>query len=153
MRSNTVKASLASIAALLGITAGTLSASGTAVAATPERHQSVVSGPAAVTEVENLGLNTSQAKRVQFYLRYYAGVYSGGIDGLLGTESWKGMQRILRDNWGYTGAIDGIVGPETIKALQRFLRSAGYYSGAVDGIAGAGTRAGFAAWANQLPMD
>ncbi|MFF3735242.1 peptidoglycan-binding protein [Streptomyces sp. NPDC002476] len=126
MRSNTVKA-LASIAALLGITAGTLSASGTAVAATPERHQSVVSGPAAVTEVENLGLNTSQAKRVQSYLRYYAGVYSGAIDGLLGTE--------------------------TIKALQRFLRSAGYYSGAVDGIAGAGTRAGFAAWANQLPMD
>lgn len=150
MRSNTGRG-LASVVALLGITAGTLAVTGTAVAA-PERHQSAVSGPAAVTEIENLGLSSSQAKRVQFFLRYYVGVYSGAIDGLLGPESWKGMQRMLR-SYGYTGAIDGIVGPGTITALQRYLRSEGYYSGAIDGIAGTGTRAAFAAWANQLPMD
>ncbi|MGW2089684.1 peptidoglycan-binding domain-containing protein [Streptomyces sp. NPDC001880] len=151
MRSNKVRA-LASFTALLGIAAGSLAASGTAVAATPERRQTVVSGPAAITEVVNLGLSTSQAKRVQFYLRYYAGVYTGAIDGLLGTESWKAMQRELR-SYGYTGAIDGIVGSGTIKALQQFLKNAGFYSGAIDGIAGSGTRAAFAAWANQLPMD
>lgn len=125
MRSNTVRA-FASIAALLGITAGTLAVSGTAVAATPERHRNVISGPVAVAEVNNLGLSTSQAKQVQFYLRYYIGYYSGAIDGLLGTESWKAMQQMLRA-YGYSGAIDG--------------------------IAGSGTRAAFAAWASQLPMD
>ncbi|MEE1806397.1 peptidoglycan-binding domain-containing protein [Streptomyces sp. BE133] len=151
MRSNKVRA-LASVTALLGITAGTLAASGTAVAATPERHQTVVSGPASITEVVNLGLSTSLAKRVQFYLSHYAGVYTGAIDGLLGTESWKAMQRVLR-SYGYTGAIDGIVGTGTIKALQQYLKSDGFYSGAIDGIAGSGTQAAFAAWANQLPMD
>ncbi|MGW4383450.1 peptidoglycan-binding domain-containing protein [Kitasatospora sp. NPDC004531] len=105
-----------------------------------------------ITEVVDLGLNTSQAKQVQFYLRYYVGVYTGAIDGLLGTESWKAMQRVLR-SYGYTGAIDGVVGTGTIKALQQYLKSDGFYSGAIDGIAGSGTQAAFAAWASQLPMD
>ncbi|GGV84408.1 MULTISPECIES: peptidoglycan-binding domain-containing protein [Streptomyces] len=151
MRSNTVR-TFASIVALLGITTGPLAVSGTAAAATPERHHNVVSGPVAITEVNNLGLTTSQAKQVQFYLRYYLGYYSGAIDGRLGTESWKGMQRMLRA-YGYTGKIDGIVGSGTIKALQQLLKSEGFYSGAIDGVAGSKTRAAFAAWASQLPMD
>ncbi|RSS96307.1 peptidoglycan-binding protein [Streptomyces sp. WAC05292] len=152
MRSNRLVRGLVTATALAAVTAGSLAASGTAFAATPERSQGAVAGPASATEVVNLGLSSSQAKRVQFYLRYYAGVYTGAIDGLLGTESWKGMQRVLR-SYGYTGAIDGIVGTGTIKALQQYLKSDGFYSGAIDGIAGSGTRAAFAAWADQLPMD
>ncbi|MEU6934987.1 peptidoglycan-binding domain-containing protein [Streptomyces sp. 2RAF24] len=152
MRSNRLVRAVATATVLAAVTAGSLAASGTAFAVSPEKSQGVVARPASATEVVNLGLNSDQAKRVQFFLRYYVGVYSGGIDGLLGTESWKGMQRMLR-SYGYTGAIDGIVGSGTIKGLQQFLKSEGYYSGAIDGIAGSGTKAAFAAWANQLPMD
>ncbi|MGW2652186.1 peptidoglycan-binding domain-containing protein [Streptomyces sp. NPDC001478] len=147
MRSNKARA-LVAAAALLGITAGTLAASGTAVAVTQARQLAVASGPTAVTEVVNLGLTTTQAKRVQDWLSDLHG-YTGPIDGQLGTGSWQAMQRFLRQ-YSYTGAIDGIVGTGTIKALQRFLKDYGYYSGAIDGIAGAGTKAAFAAMANSI---
>ncbi|MFC9734233.1 peptidoglycan-binding domain-containing protein [Streptomyces roseolus] len=150
MRSNKVKA-LASTAVLLAITAGTLAASGSAVAATPERRQTVVTGPASATEVVNLGLSTELAKRVQLVLADQWGYY-GAIDGALGTQSWISMQRYLRV-YGYSGALDGIVGTGTIKALQRALSAQSYYSGAIDGIAGPATRAAFAAFASDLPMD
>ncbi|WP_318206627.1 MULTISPECIES: peptidoglycan-binding domain-containing protein [unclassified Streptomyces] len=151
MRSNKLVKALATATALAGVTAGSLATSGTAFAATPERSQNVVSGPASATEVVNLGLSTSQAKRVQLWLAYSWG-YTGALDGLLGTGSWQAMQRMLR-HYGYTGAIDGIVGTGTIKALQQFLKNNGFYSGAIDGIAGSGTQAAFAAFANTLPMD
>ncbi|MER5985742.1 peptidoglycan-binding protein [Streptomyces sp. NPDC001787] len=150
MRSNTMRA-IASTAVLLAIAAGTLAASGTAVAATPERHQTVVAGPASATEVVNLGLSASLAKRVQLMLADQWGYY-GAIDGALGTESWVAMQRYLRI-YGYTGALDGIVGTGTIKALQRALNDESYYSGAIDGIVRPATRAAFAAFASDLPMD
>lgn len=44
-------------------------------------------------------------------------------------------------------SIDGIVGTNTIKALQRMLRGHGY-NGPIDGIAGDGTRAAFAKFAD-----
>ncbi|GAA2258710.1 hypothetical protein GCM10010232_56440 [Streptomyces amakusaensis] len=151
MRSSRLVKALATATALAGITTGSLAASGTAIAVTPERSQSAASVPASATEVVNLGLSTSQAKRVQLWLAYDWG-YTGALDGLLGTASWQAMQRLLR-HYGYTDAIDGIVGPKTVKALQQFLRNNGFYSGAIDGIAGSGTKAAFAAFANTLPMD
>jgi peptidoglycan hydrolase-like protein with peptidoglycan-binding domain len=150
MRSHRLVKTLATATALVGITAGSLAASGTAFAV-PDRHQAPVSGPASVTEVNNLGLSSALAKRVQLMLAYDWG-YAGALDGALGTGSWQAMQRLLR-HYGYTGAIDGIVGTGTIKALQQLLKNEGFYSGAVDGIAGAGTRSAFAAFANTLPMD
>ena len=95
-------------------------------------------GPLAVN---NLGLDTTRAKKVQCWLRDFWG-YTGPIDGLLGTASWKAFQRNLRAFWGYTGSIDGDVGEGTIKALQRLLRNWGY-TGDIDGIAGSGTQAAF----------
>ncbi|MGW0962153.1 peptidoglycan-binding domain-containing protein [Streptomyces gelaticus] len=148
MRSNRLAKVLAAATALAGITAGSLAASGTAVAATPERHQTLVSGPASATKVVNLGLSTTQAKKVQNWLADLHG-YTGPIDGALGTGSWQAMQRYLRQ-YSYTGAIDGIVGTGTIKALQRFLKDFGCYSGATDGIAGAGTKAAFADMADSI---
>ncbi|MBB1246128.1 peptidoglycan-binding protein, partial [Streptomyces durbertensis] len=101
--------------------------------------------------VENLGLTVRQAKGIQRHL-WQLGHDPGTIDGQLGTNSWKAMQRSLR-SYGYSDAIDGIVGPNTIKALQRMLKQHWGYSGAIDGIAGSGTRAAFArcgtAWANN----
>ncbi|MFJ9434545.1 peptidoglycan-binding protein [Streptomyces sp. NPDC101490] len=150
MRSHRLVKTLATATALVSITAGSLAVSGSAFAATPDRHQAVSSGPASVTEVNNLGLNSDLAKRVQLGLSASWG-YTGAIDGQLGTGSWVALQRSLRD-YGYTGALDGIVGTGTIKALQRAL-SPRFYSGAIDGIAGPATRSAFAAWARTLPMD
>lgn len=98
--------------------------------------------------VVNLGLSTTQAKYVQCWLRANWG-YTGAIDGLLGTNSWKAFQRNLKAHWGYTGPIDGIVGSGTIKALQRLLKYGGWgYTGPIDGIAGSGTQAAFKRFAD-----
>ncbi|MGW2183913.1 peptidoglycan-binding domain-containing protein [Streptomyces sp. NPDC001732] len=151
MRSSRLVKAFATATALAGIAAGSLAASGTAFAVPEEKSPSLVARPASATEVVNLGLSVSQAKRVQLLLAYDWG-YTGAVDGQLGSGSWKAMQALLR-NYGYTGSIDGIVGSGTITALQRFLKYWGHYSGAIDGVAGSGTRAAFAAWANTLPMD
>ncbi|MFD4661411.1 peptidoglycan-binding protein [Kitasatospora sp. NPDC058444] len=81
--------------ALVGITGGSLAMSGTALAATPARQQSLsISGSAAVTEVTNLGLSTAQAKK---------------------------LQTLLQKHWGYTGAIDGVAGAGTQAAFARWV--------------------------------
>ncbi|AGP51663.1 hypothetical protein M271_00110 [Streptomyces rapamycinicus NRRL 5491] len=91
--------------------------------------------------VNNLGLNTTEAKNIQCWLRGYG--YTGAIDGQLGTNSWKAFQRNLQANYDYTGAIDGVVGTGTKKALQRLLKEAWGYTGAIDGIFGSGSQAAF----------
>jgi hypothetical protein len=96
----------------------------------------------------NVGLSVAQASNVQCWLQQFWG-YPGPIDGDLGTNSWKAMQRFLRTHWGYTGAIDGVVGGGTVAALQRFLRVWGY-TGPIDGIIGNGTRAAFRNFANAF---
>ncbi|MFG3406834.1 hypothetical protein [Streptomyces sp. NPDC048142] len=102
-------------------------------------------GPAHAAVV-NLGLDRQGAKRVQRWTLTMYG-YKGAIDGLLGTNSWKAMQRWLRSWPGqpspYRGAIDGIVGPKTIASLQANLKKFEGYKGAIDGIAGPGTKAAF----------
>ncbi|CAM5445675.1 hypothetical protein SCANM124S_03827 [Streptomyces canus] len=46
--------------------------------------------------------------------------------------------------WGYNaGTVDGAVGPNTIRALQKFLNAVGENAGTPDGIAGPQTRAAF----------
>ncbi|MFE6475664.1 peptidoglycan-binding domain-containing protein [Streptomyces rochei] len=137
-------------AAVIAVGAG-LGASATAAAAPGDTPLNVTS-QATSQAVENLGLNARQAKGIQRHLQV-RGYNPGTIDGYLGTDSWKAMQRSLRDYHGYTGAIDGIVGPNTIKALQRMLKEFYGYTGAIDGIAGDGTRAAWArcgsAWADH----
>ncbi|MBQ0902031.1 hypothetical protein [Micromonospora sp. U21] len=102
-------------------------------------------GPASAAVV-NLGLDKQGAKRIQRWILTMYG-YNGAIDGVLGTNSWKAMQRYLA-NWPdqpspYRGAIDGIVGPGTIVSLQANLKKFNGYTGVIDGIAGAGTKAAF----------
>lgn len=102
---------------------------------------SATSGSFAPQAVVNLGLSRTDARYLQCYLRNHWG-YTDAIDGLLGTNSWKAMQRRLVV-WGYDDAIDGDPGPNTIRALQRLLKAHWSYTGAIDGIAGPKTRAAF----------
>ncbi|MGY0489491.1 hypothetical protein [Streptomyces sp. WG-D5] len=102
-------------------------------------------GPASAAVV-NLGLDRQGAKRIQRWILTMYG-YTGSIDGVLGTNSWKAMQRFLA-TWPsqpspYTGSIDGVVGPKTIVSLQANLKKFHGYKGALDGVAGEGVQAAF----------
>ncbi|MFJ8388855.1 peptidoglycan-binding protein [Streptomyces sp. NPDC094438] len=142
MRSALTRA-LVSATAIVGITAGTLAgASASFAASQPTAKPLVSTQDVAILAVNNLGLNTTQAKNWQCWLRD-AGYDPGAIDGQLGTNSWMAAQRMFNDlNLG-AGTVDGIVGANTIKALQRYLNSYGYGL-AVDGSAGPKTKAAFA---------
>ncbi|MFJ7053597.1 hypothetical protein ACIQU7_17960 [Streptomyces albidoflavus] len=102
----------------------------------------------------NLGLDNQGAKRVQRWVLTMYG-YTGRIDGALGPNSWKAMQRFLA-TWPsqpapYKGAIDGVVGPATIVSLQAYLKKFRGYNGALDGRAGTGTQAAFWRFAYSNP--
>ncbi|MFF9508211.1 peptidoglycan-binding domain-containing protein [Streptomyces sp. NPDC014724] len=134
----------------LAIAGGGVAAAGTSFAASEQTAKPVVSSEAvAPLAVVNLGLNATQAKKLQRQLKANWG-YKGKIDGQLGTDSWKAMQRWLKSSWGYTGKIDGQVGSGTVKALQRFLKKYWGYKGKIDGIAGSATKAAFARSCNSL---
>ncbi|MFF3375924.1 peptidoglycan-binding protein [Streptomyces sp. NPDC002680] len=150
MRSNILARTAISLTAVLGLAAGTVAAAGTSFAASPPAATTAVSAQdVSVLAVNNLGLTSEEAKKIQRVAKDKWG-YTGAIDGLLGTESWKAIQRWLL-NWGYPGPIDGIVGPNTIKALQKYLKEYYGYTGAIDGDAGSGTRAAFKRMANACP--
>ncbi|WP_330280965.1 peptidoglycan-binding domain-containing protein [Streptomyces sp. NBC_00588] len=133
-------------AAALGI--GTLTG---ATAATAAPAQQASNQTVTIQAVNNLGLNTAEAKSAQCYVRDAApvGKYNpGAIDGRLGTNSWKAWQLFLNDRGHNAGTVDGVVGPNTIRGLQRFLVSIGYDTGGIDGVAGTKTRAAWKAFAN-----
>ncbi|MFJ5652390.1 hypothetical protein ACIQD5_03545 [Streptomyces microflavus] len=104
-----------------------------------------LAGPASAAAI-NLGLDKQGAQRIQRWILAMYG-YKGEIDGVLGTNSWKAMQRYLATWTGqplpYKGDIDGIVGPKTIASLQANLKKFNGYTGDIDGIAGPGTKAAF----------
>ncbi|MFF4186171.1 peptidoglycan-binding protein [Streptomyces sp. NPDC001691] len=134
---------LVSATAVVGIAAGSLAgASASFAAPQPTATPLVSTHDVSILAVNNLGLNTTQAKNWQCWLRD-SGYDPGTIDGQLGTNSWMAAQRMFNDLHLGAGTVDGIVGPNTIGALQRYLNSYGY-SLAVDGSAGPQTRAAFA---------
>ncbi len=51
--------------------------------------------------------------------------YTGPIDGVMGTNSWKGVMSYLAADWGYTGPVDGVPGPNTYNAMIRAGNSVG----------------------------
>ncbi len=148
MRPNMTRAIVG--AAVVGLAIGGLAGAGTSfAAAAPTTQPAVDAGDFATLATQNLGLTDKQAKNLQVWLGTHYG-YTGPVDGLLGTESWKAIQRHLKTQWGYVDAIDGIPGPNTIKALQRLLRQHYGYTGSIDGIAGPRTRAAFATFASSV---
>jgi peptidoglycan hydrolase-like protein with peptidoglycan-binding domain len=147
MKQGMVKRVLVTTAAATALIAGGFTGT-TAVAATPARAGSAADADFSVQAVVNLGLSSTQAKYVQCYLKNAGWGYTGAIDGQLGPNSWKAMQRRLAAGYGYDGAIDGSVGPKTVSALQRRLADGYGYTGPIDGIAGSGTQAAFKRYAN-----
>lgn len=71
---------------------------------------------------------------------------SGGGVNYLNGWAWKGIQAMLKRDFGYSGAIDGQPGAGTWSAMQRFLKAKYGYAGAIDGIPGGGTLAALARW-------
>ncbi|MFF9283419.1 peptidoglycan-binding domain-containing protein [Streptomyces griseosporeus] len=141
MRPNALVRTLVGATAVVGLAAGGLATAGTSAAASqrPASSQSVT-----VKAVNNLGLNTTQAKHWQCWLDGW-GFDPGTIDGKLGTDSWKAAQRFFNHYHEYVNGplvVDGVVGRETIKALQHWLGVD------IDGIAGPQTRAAFADFNN-----
>jgi murein DD-endopeptidase MepM/ murein hydrolase activator NlpD len=43
------------------------------------------------------------------------------VDGIMGKDTWKAMQTVLRKEGYYAGKIDGIAGKLTVSALQRYI--------------------------------
>ncbi|MFF5705304.1 peptidoglycan-binding protein [Streptomyces sp. NPDC012794] len=128
---------------VLGLTGALTGATAATAAPVPQATVRTVT----VQAVNNLGLNTGEAKSVQCYVRI-AGFSPGPIDGRLGPDSWKAWQRFLNDRGYPAGAVDGEVGPNTIRGLQRFLNYVGYDTGGVDGVAGTKTRAAWKAFSH-----
>lgn len=87
-------------------------------------------------------------KRLQLLAR--KGGYAGVIDGRMGVNSWKGVQRYLTAHHGYRGAIDGLPGRLTYAALQRLATRWGY-TGPIDGAPGRSTWRAVAKFLNLLP--
>jgi GH25 family lysozyme M1 (1,4-beta-N-acetylmuramidase)/lysozyme family protein len=78
------------------------------------------------------------------------GGYTGVVDGVMGTNSWKGVQTVISNRGFYSGPIDGIAGENTWKGVQR-LAQLGGYTGPVDGFPGQYTYAGLNNWLAQDP--
>lgn len=144
MRTDGAPRAPASVTAIGGIAAGSPAGADAGLAASqPAANPVVVSTRGgSIRTVNNLGLNTVQAKNWQCWLRDM-GYDPGTIDGQLGTNSWKAAQRKFNDLGFGIGAVDGIVGTNTIKALQRYLNIF-VYSLSVHGTAGTQTKAAFA---------
>lgn len=75
--------------------------------------------------------------RLQLWAQLYGG-YTGPLDGVMGVNSWKGVQTNLVRESGYDGPVDGVPGPNTWKAVQRWASRYGY-DGPVDGAPGPNT--------------
>lgn len=69
------------------------------------------------------------------------GGYTGPVDGVMGTNSWKGDQTLLHSRGYYDGPIDGVPGTNTYKGLQMLAKDYGY-TGPIDGAPGTNTYIG-----------
>lgn len=147
----TLTKALVSATAAVGIAAGGLTTAGTAMAAPAPAKQQVVTGEAGTLAVVNLGLTNGQAEKWQCYLRYW-GFDPGTIDGYLGSNSWMAAQRFF-NYYGHNGdvrlAVDGDVGPNTIRALQRFLDGRNAIHLDITGTAGPKTKRAFSTFATH----
>ncbi|MCY1045652.1 GH25 family lysozyme [Corallococcus sp. bb12-1] len=78
------------------------------------------------------------------------GGYTGPVDGVPGSLTWKGVQTVIAGKGFYSGPIDGLPGENTWKGVQR-LAQLGGYTGPVDGFPGTYTYAGLNTWLAQDP--
>lgn len=97
--------------------------------------------PAGANPVGGLGSGISLSDGATLQGVAYLGGYTGPQDGVLGPNSWKGVQTLLTQAQKYTGPIDGVPGVNTYKGLQTLAAGFGY-TGPIDGVPGPNTYAG-----------
>jgi hypothetical protein len=155
MSTRTLRKTLVPTAVAVALAVGTLAGAAPGHAAPQPATTAQVTQPAVaegevgVQAVVNLGLTIRKAKGVQTWLKRFHGLYSGPIDGELGTNSWIGIQQVLAIYNGYEGPINGTPGTQTKKALQRMLNYNGYNAGKVDGIWGPQSTNAWATFAEE----
>jgi len=88
--------------------------------------------------------NTTFYMRMQVFAALYN--YTGPVDGIMGPNSWKGVQRGLIAN-GYSVSVTGTPDSATYSAMQSVGAQYGY-TGPVDGIMGPNSYRGFARFLN-----
>jgi len=148
------KASITAVAAL-GI-----SLLGGMVAVPAQAAESSTSAVTAGCVVIQPGLDQAQASgqatcgfwyAVQAYEAFDFG-YTGPLNGVMGPNSWKGVQRYLNAlGSGPAVAVDGVPGPNTYRAIQRMINSReGSPKVTVDGVFGPRT---ISAWAWVLQRE
>jgi peptidoglycan hydrolase-like protein with peptidoglycan-binding domain len=104
-------------------------------------------GPVPRTSTQEDGIPGSNFyKRLQLFARSHG--YTGPIDGVMGKNSWAGVQRGLQASAGYTGPADGVPGANTYKAMQTLAARSGY-TGPIDGALGPNSYRGLAAFLNS----
>jgi hypothetical protein len=52
--------------------------------------------------------------------------YTGPINGAMGSNTWKAIQRYLKARWGYTGTISGQTGKAMRQAMERAANATGF---------------------------
>ncbi len=85
---------------------------------------------------ETITLTSGQGMTLQRLAQ--RGGYTGAIDGIPGTNTWIGAQKVLSSFGYYSGPIDGAPGTNTYKGLQLLAHDYGY-SGPIDGAPGTNT--------------
>ncbi|MGV9854319.1 hypothetical protein ACWDWU_37010 [Streptomyces sp. NPDC003442] len=89
---------LVSTIAVVGIAAGSLAGAGVSFAAPAPVSKPAVNAEAVTPlAVNNLGLNTTEAKNIQCWLRGYG--YTGAIDGVFGSGSQAAFKRMAAEDY------------------------------------------------------
>lgn len=102
-------------------------------------------GTVPVTNAAETGVpNTTFYMRMQVFASLYN--YTGPVDGALGTNSWKGVQRGL-SAMGYSVSVTGTPDVSTYAAMQSVAAQYGY-TGPVDGVMGPNSYRGFSKFLN-----
>ncbi|MEX0169800.1 GH25 family lysozyme [Streptomyces sp. LMG1-1-1.1] len=116
--------------------------------AKPDAFGTAVLPPPGANPVPDSGPAISLADGVTLQRIAELGGYTGPIDGVLGVNSWKGVQTLLTRLGLYSGPVDGVPGTNTYKGLQQLAQRGGY-TGPVDGIMGPNTYTGLRAYLAQ----
>ncbi len=103
-------------------------------------------GTVPVTNTAETGVpNTTFYMRMQVFGSLYN--YTGPVDGIMGSNSWKGVQRGL-SAMGYSVSVSGTPDSDTYAAMQSVGAQYGY-TGPVDGILGPNSYRGFSMFLNE----
>ncbi|POH63030.1 hypothetical protein C3B61_15275 [Cryobacterium zongtaii] len=77
------------------------------------------------------------------------GDYTGPIDGVMGPNSWRGVQYVLSYQGVFTGTRTGVLDTKTMKGLQLMAEGEGFSTGGVNGAQNAQSWRAIAGYLNK----